>query len=242
MRLRSITKHIRDQNWFAVALDFFIVVAGILIAFQITNWNAERADQTRAQDYLIRLQSDFENIQVRLIASQGSFDESLDAIRQTRSMIKNRESVLEGETAQFLSLLDNIDAQSVPAWRSATYVEMQSAGVLDLIKTANLNQSLVQYDRTTEIAQKGFELLMVRSAYVNPILTSHIEYETSVASSEGTDALNAVSFEFDRMKQDPAFNAALSELARSQSNNRILQANQLTETENVLKALSEALD
>ena len=39
MRLRSLTKHIREQNWFAVALDFFIVVVGILIAFQITNWN-----------------------------------------------------------------------------------------------------------------------------------------------------------------------------------------------------------
>ena len=44
MLLRSITKHVKDQNWFAVALDFFIVVAGILIAFQITNWNEGRQD------------------------------------------------------------------------------------------------------------------------------------------------------------------------------------------------------
>lgn len=42
MLLRSLTKHIREQNWFAVFLDFFIVVVGILIAFQITNWNEER--------------------------------------------------------------------------------------------------------------------------------------------------------------------------------------------------------
>jgi len=42
MRLRSLTKHVKDQNWFAVALDFFIVVAGILIAFQITEWNEAR--------------------------------------------------------------------------------------------------------------------------------------------------------------------------------------------------------
>ena len=38
MFLHRITKHVKDQNWFAVALDFVIVVAGILIAFQITNW------------------------------------------------------------------------------------------------------------------------------------------------------------------------------------------------------------
>jgi len=48
MRLRSLTKHIREQNWFAVALDFFIVVIGILIAFQITNWSeARQTDQNR---------------------------------------------------------------------------------------------------------------------------------------------------------------------------------------------------
>ena len=44
MRLRSLSKHIREQNWFSVALDFVIVVVGILIAFQITNWNEARSD------------------------------------------------------------------------------------------------------------------------------------------------------------------------------------------------------
>jgi hypothetical protein len=40
MILRSLTKHIKEQNWFAVLLDLFIVVLGILLAFQVTNWNA----------------------------------------------------------------------------------------------------------------------------------------------------------------------------------------------------------
>jgi hypothetical protein len=59
MLLRSITKHVKDQNWFAVALDFFIVVAGILIAFQITNWNEGRAENSLERGYLIRLHEDF---------------------------------------------------------------------------------------------------------------------------------------------------------------------------------------
>ncbi|MFT6732416.1 MAG: hypothetical protein ACJAS9_000596 [Polaribacter sp.] len=44
MLLRSVTKHVKDQNWFAVVLDFVMVVAGILIAFQITNWSAAQQD------------------------------------------------------------------------------------------------------------------------------------------------------------------------------------------------------
>lgn len=40
MLLRHITEHVRAQNWFAVTLDFLIVVVGILIALQFSNWTA----------------------------------------------------------------------------------------------------------------------------------------------------------------------------------------------------------
>ena len=59
MLLRSITKHVREQNWFAVALDFFIVVAGILIAFQITNLNEARQERQRTERLFERLEVSF---------------------------------------------------------------------------------------------------------------------------------------------------------------------------------------
>lgn len=43
MRLRSLTKHIREQNWFAVGLDLSIVVVGVFIGIQVANWNDHRA-------------------------------------------------------------------------------------------------------------------------------------------------------------------------------------------------------
>lgn len=52
MLLRSLTKHVKDQNWFAVFLDFFIVVAGILIAFQITNWSERRGDARQKAEFM----------------------------------------------------------------------------------------------------------------------------------------------------------------------------------------------
>ena len=45
--LRRITEHVKAQNWFAVGLDFFIVVAGILLAFWVNAWADGRA-QTRS--------------------------------------------------------------------------------------------------------------------------------------------------------------------------------------------------
>jgi len=42
MRLRSISKNVKEQNWFAVLLDFFIVVLGVFIGIQLGNWNDAR--------------------------------------------------------------------------------------------------------------------------------------------------------------------------------------------------------
>jgi hypothetical protein len=55
MILRRITEHVRTQNWFAVGLDFLVVVVGILIAFQITSWNEARKDRSAEQRYLAGL-------------------------------------------------------------------------------------------------------------------------------------------------------------------------------------------
>jgi hypothetical protein len=55
MLLRSISKHVSDQNWFAVALDFFIVVAGVFIGIQLGNWNDMRGNKQATISALERL-------------------------------------------------------------------------------------------------------------------------------------------------------------------------------------------
>lgn len=62
MILRRLSKAIREQNWLAVVLEFVIVVSGILIAFQITSWNAALQDRAAEQAILERLHGDFEEL------------------------------------------------------------------------------------------------------------------------------------------------------------------------------------
>jgi len=47
MILRRITQHVQDQNWTAIGIDFVIVVVGVFIGLQVSNWNAARTDQAR---------------------------------------------------------------------------------------------------------------------------------------------------------------------------------------------------
>ena len=45
MLLRRVMKHVRDQNWLAVGIDFLIVVTGVFIGIQVANWNGERLER-----------------------------------------------------------------------------------------------------------------------------------------------------------------------------------------------------
>ena len=45
MLLRRITTHVRAQNWFAVGLDFIIVVLGVAIAMMAQEWLSDRQRQ-----------------------------------------------------------------------------------------------------------------------------------------------------------------------------------------------------
>jgi hypothetical protein len=61
MLLRRLTQHLKDQNWFAVALDFLIVVIGVGFALMAEQWISDgqkRADlivaESNLQDDLFR--------------------------------------------------------------------------------------------------------------------------------------------------------------------------------------------
>ena len=45
MILRRFTEHIKEQNWFAVGLDVIVVVVGIFLGMQVTEWNEERQNK-----------------------------------------------------------------------------------------------------------------------------------------------------------------------------------------------------
>lgn len=59
MLLRRITKHIKNENWFAVFIDFLIVVVGVFVGLQVENWNADRLAAKEEQQVLMQLQEQF---------------------------------------------------------------------------------------------------------------------------------------------------------------------------------------
>lgn len=58
MLLRRITQHVKEQNWFAIAIDFVIVVIGVFIGIQVANWNDERVNAQLESELLIDLRAE----------------------------------------------------------------------------------------------------------------------------------------------------------------------------------------
>jgi hypothetical protein len=52
--LRRVTEHVKAQNWTAIALDLFIVVVGVFIGLEVSNWNEARAAREDEQAILKR--------------------------------------------------------------------------------------------------------------------------------------------------------------------------------------------
>ena len=44
MVVRRIREHVATHNWFAVSVDLLIVVAGVFLGIQASNWNEARIE------------------------------------------------------------------------------------------------------------------------------------------------------------------------------------------------------
>lgn len=71
MIIRRMAEAIRTQNWFTVIVEIFIVVIGIFLGLQVSEWNDERQEQQQQHRYQLSfksdLQSEMADIQSRIV-------------------------------------------------------------------------------------------------------------------------------------------------------------------------------
>ena len=56
MFLRRIIEHLKTQNWTAITIEFAIVIVGVFIGTQVSNWNEERLEKRDTEQLLLELQ------------------------------------------------------------------------------------------------------------------------------------------------------------------------------------------
>lgn len=58
--LKRIVRHLGAQDWNAIAIEFLIVTAGVLMGIQVSNWNDDRVEKARVSQQLTSLRTELQ--------------------------------------------------------------------------------------------------------------------------------------------------------------------------------------
>lgn len=149
MRLRRVIEHVRDQNWFAVSLDFVIVVVGVFIGIQVSNWNEARNAKEHERRLLVELGSEIEQNSKRTRAVGDGLLVGAASARRVLSLIENHAGCGDDCWPVVVDLMHASQWQR-PNIRWTTYDELRRAGLPSdrrIIESVDRYQTI--YDRAT---------------------------------------------------------------------------------------------
>ncbi|GGY44383.1 hypothetical protein [Parvularcula lutaonensis] len=154
MVLSTVAKGVREQNWLAVTIEFFIVAVGVFLGVQLGNWNEDRAEAERERVLIDKLKQDFAFIEETLLEQRERSENYLELVTELRAFLEDETPLSERDIS---SHIDAMISASRPARPSPTYVEMQASGALSRLDNQELRAALVAYHLDTEVANRGLD-------------------------------------------------------------------------------------
>ncbi|MEO7563974.1 MAG: hypothetical protein ABIR63_09015 [Sphingomicrobium sp.] len=154
MVIRRIREHVETHNWFAVAIDVVIVVIGVFLGTQVNNWNEERLESVRANEYRIRLidELDFDAHQY---AVQTAY------YRQARDYGLQALAALDGtkplSARDFLVAAYQLTQTDTTKAKTYVYDEMSATGLVDHLGDSDIQQLASDFYLSSEVAQRDLE-------------------------------------------------------------------------------------
>lgn len=140
--IRRIREHVSHHNWFAVAIDLAIVIIGVFLGTQVSNWNQGRMDRDTASSYRQRLirELEFNSLQFRQQASYYN-----DAKRHGLAALAALEQGGGSGGEEFV--VDAYQATQIDPTPPKRFIfsEMESAGLVRLLGPEALQEMTSDY-------------------------------------------------------------------------------------------------
>jgi hypothetical protein len=141
MILRSIIERLRGQQWTAIAIEFVIVVLGVFVGIEVSNWNAARLERQRGAEFTGRLIDD-------LREEAWIYQYYVEYYGDVLASAERALDILEGRTAASDETL-LVNAYRATQYRRAvrrraTYDELTSTGAIGLIEERALRETAMR--------------------------------------------------------------------------------------------------
>lgn len=185
----------KTSKYFKYALgEIILVVAGILIALQINNWNQQRIEQDKEQTYLTNIKRDLEN-QLISIGLQLEFEkEILDNVQPFLSYFYKTSKIKLDST--FTKNLSIVTSRKTFVRTDPTYTDLISSGNIDIIKNTEFKNKLIEYYQNLERVEKinhNNNLYLNDQIYFSEILKLiYFDEESSPNSDELMEISNRI--------------------------------------------------
>lgn len=196
MILTNLARAMREQNYYAVVLEFLIVISGVVIGFQISAWNADRQNDSLEHEYLLRLSNDLD-ISLQNLEYDINLMQSWGADAEFTYQILKLGRLQEDDKARFDRGLIVGHWLNYTRGRFATMDELISTGRLTLIENPQLRSSIGQLRADVDNIQRMVLMISERQNTMMPIIHDRLTIR---------DMINFhVEYEFDSLVQDPEF-------------------------------------
>lgn len=180
MFITRMRKHILELDWIAIAVDVVVVLAGILLAFQVERWADDLRDRSFEQNYLQRLKQDLETEVERMDQSLYYAEARIQAAKLLDQVINDRPAVVD--TLENLPwALETATWRSFPQINAFVFMELQNSGNLTMIRSESLRRNLTNHYTTLQHYE-----------HVGMDLRAQHEFELSIAGVLTMDELVAV--------------------------------------------------
>ena len=156
MILRRIREHVTGHNWFAVAIDFVIVVIGVFVGIQASNWNQARLERQQAREYRAMLADDL-SANLENLATRRRYYEWVR--REALATLSGLDQPASSLDEQFL--VHAYQASQILPWalKRNTYDEIVSAGVMANLGDPLLRDRVSNYYVTSDVTASNLSVI-----------------------------------------------------------------------------------
>ena len=218
MLLRRVSENLKSQNWTGICLDLAIVILGIFLGLQASQWYESRQEARLENSILERLREDFGVIASEAESAIEFHQDQIVALGQMQKSLRNREMVADGDAHFRVGLLDAMGYHLGPN-RSGTYVEILSSGQFRLLRDPALRKALSEYDDSVQKADYLFAVFQQGQRAHETVFNRHFvrgesrsfdveELPSGLIYAHG----DIVDFNFDDMVADSEFEAVIARL------------------------------
>ena len=147
MIFRRVKAHIEKENWFAVLIDFLIVVVGVFIGIQVANWNAARVDAQSERQYLDRLHEEVVTVLKQRERTDKISNDDNNYLKEVSEVFYGRAEA-RPLTADECKAVATMHIMPFGANALPTVDELLSSGRLELISVAQVRKEVIGYQQT----------------------------------------------------------------------------------------------